>query len=149
MTTGTEEQFDVIVVGGGVAGICAAIQSALLGASTALIERELVLGGNSASHFKLHIEGCHHYHPWGRETGIVEELEAEAAWRGAYIQPSGGMSGYFNSQWSEILLAACAAAGVTVYLKTLAVEPEMRDGRIAAVHAQDMLRHQRVRLGVG
>ena len=138
-----------MVIGGGVAGVCAAIQSARLGASTALIERELVLGGNSASHFKLHIEGCHHYHPWGRETGIVEELEAEAAWRGAYIEPSGGMSGYFNSQWSEILLEACEAAGVTVYLKTLALEPDMRNGRIVAVHAQDMLRHQRVRLAVG
>lgn len=149
MTEKAGERFDVIVIGGGVAGICAAIQSARLGASTALVERELVLGGNSAPHFKLHIEGCHHYHPWCRETGIVEELEAEAAWRGAYIEPSGGMSGFFNSQWGEILVEACEAAGVTLYSKTLVVEPEMREGRIAALHAEDMLRHERVRLGVG
>lgn len=40
-----KSKYDVIVFGGGVAGVCAAIQSARTGASTLLVEREARLGG--------------------------------------------------------------------------------------------------------
>ena len=39
------DQYDVIVAGGGPAGIAAAVSSARLGAKTALIERYGILGG--------------------------------------------------------------------------------------------------------
>ena len=130
---------DVVVIGGGVAGVCAAIQSARLGANTALVERELVLGGNSNSSFCLHIEGASSNHKYGNETGIIEELEAEAVVRGAFMPAGGGQPSYFNSRWSEILLQACEDSGVIVYLKTFATRARTRGGRITSIVAEDML----------
>ena len=44
-----KKHYDVIVVGGGMSGICAAIASARHGASTALIQDRSVYGGNASS----------------------------------------------------------------------------------------------------
>lgn len=41
-----KEEYDVVVVGSGPAGICAAVSAARMGARTALVERYGVLGGN-------------------------------------------------------------------------------------------------------
>ena len=46
-----EFTYDVAVIGGGVAGICAAIAAAKGGAKTVLIERNAVVGGMSTSGF--------------------------------------------------------------------------------------------------
>src|SRR5512139_1045437 len=45
----TAERYDVIVVGGGMAGIAAAISAAGCGAHTLLVERSEVLGGNATN----------------------------------------------------------------------------------------------------
>ncbi|MEX2683089.1 MAG: FAD-dependent oxidoreductase [Candidatus Sigynarchaeota archaeon] len=67
---------DVLVVGGGFAGTCAAIASARQGATTALVEQRGVLGGNGSSLVRVHIGGAPD-HGWqfdARETGIIEEI---------------------------------------------------------------------------
>ena len=43
------KDYDVVVVGGGMSGICAAIASAREGAKTALIQDRSVYGGNASS----------------------------------------------------------------------------------------------------
>jgi len=67
-------EFDVIVVGGGVAGCCAAIAAARLGAKTLLLHDRPVLGGNASMELGVHPEGAGGHHPNARETGIVEEM---------------------------------------------------------------------------
>jgi NADPH-dependent 2,4-dienoyl-CoA reductase/sulfur reductase-like enzyme len=42
-------KFDVVVVGGGISGTCAAISAARNGAKTALVRERSMLGGNSSS----------------------------------------------------------------------------------------------------
>jgi hypothetical protein len=77
------QEYDVIVVGGGMAGVCAAMASARHGAKTALIQDRPVLGGNSSSEIRMHICGADRSggRPNMRETGILEELRLENAAR--------------------------------------------------------------------
>jgi len=76
---------DVVVIGGGMAGVCAAIAAARNGASVVLIQDRPVLGGNSSSEIRMHIVGadCHgsRNDTDARETGILEELRLECAVR--------------------------------------------------------------------
>ncbi|WP_349770679.1 FAD-dependent oxidoreductase, partial [Atribacter sp.] len=47
------EQYDLIVVGGGLAGTCAAVAAARLGCRVALVQNRPVLGGNSSSEIRV------------------------------------------------------------------------------------------------
>ena len=69
--------FDVAILGGGLAGICAAVAAARNGAKTVLVQDRSVLGGNSSSEIRVHVNGVNHLKPNGipeRETGIIEEI---------------------------------------------------------------------------
>lgn len=74
---------DFVVIGGGMAGINAALAAARNGARTVLIQDRSVLGGNASSEIKMHIVGAdeHGQRPGARETGIIEELRLEDAVR--------------------------------------------------------------------
>ncbi|MFQ6099290.1 MAG: FAD-dependent oxidoreductase, partial [Armatimonadota bacterium] len=66
-------RYEVIVIGGGMAGVCAAIASARLGCRTALVHDRPVLGGNASSEVRVNIGGADHSFRHARETGIIEE----------------------------------------------------------------------------
>lgn len=70
----TNLYFDVAVVGGGLAGICAAIASSRHGAKTALIQDRPVFGGNSSSEIRVPPRGALACSTWARETGIIDEI---------------------------------------------------------------------------
>ena len=70
---------DLCVVGGGLAGFCAALAAARHGIKTILIQDRPVLGGNSSSEIRMSIGGCHGKD--NRETGIVEEVKLENAYQ--------------------------------------------------------------------
>ena len=53
-----EANYDVIVVGGGMAGTCAALAAARHGANTALVNARPMLGGNASSEIRIHISGA-------------------------------------------------------------------------------------------
>lgn len=67
-------EFDVVVVGGGVAGCCAAITSARLGLKVALVQDRPVLGGNSSSEVRVWIQGKTHTGTYPILGEIVDEL---------------------------------------------------------------------------
>lgn len=66
---------DFVVVGGGMAGICAAVAAARNGIKTVLVQDRPMLGGNASSEIRMWICGAHGDN--NRETGIVEELLLE------------------------------------------------------------------------
>ncbi|MDG3007883.1 FAD-dependent oxidoreductase [Paludisphaera mucosa] len=72
---------DLLVAGGGPAGVCAALSAARNGAKVVLVQDRSRLGGNSSSEVKMHIVGAnmHQGRPGWREGGIIEELRLDDA----------------------------------------------------------------------
>ena len=70
---------DLCVIGGGMAGICAAIASARNGAKTVLMHERPVLGGNASSEIRMWVCGAQGEN--NRETGILEEIQMENYYR--------------------------------------------------------------------
>lgn len=64
---------EVCVIGGGMAGLCAALASARSGRKTILVQDRAVLGGNASSEVRMWICGAHG--PNNKETGYLEEIQ--------------------------------------------------------------------------
>jgi glycine/D-amino acid oxidase-like deaminating enzyme len=72
---------EVVVAGGGMSGVCAAIAAARNGAHVVLVQNRSRLGGNSSSEVRMHIVGAnwHKNRPGWREGGLLEELRLDDA----------------------------------------------------------------------
>jgi hypothetical protein len=70
---------DFCVVGGGMAGLCAAIAAARHGATVVLMHDRPVFGGNASSECRVHICGADRHNTIKnlRETGLLEEIRME------------------------------------------------------------------------
>ncbi len=66
--------YDLVVVGGGMAGTAAAVSAARQGLSVALIQDRPVLGGNASSEVRVWPEGHTRQKPYPHVGEIVEEL---------------------------------------------------------------------------
>jgi len=68
--------FDLVVVGGGIAGTCTAVSAARLGLQVALIQNRPVLGGNNSSEVRVHLGGEINLPPYPAIGNIVRELDS-------------------------------------------------------------------------
>lgn len=68
-------QVDFCVVGGGMAGMLAAIAAARHGVKVALVQDRPVLGGNASSEIRMHVCGAHGENK--KETGLLEEIQLD------------------------------------------------------------------------
>ncbi|HBL77664.1 MAG: pyridine nucleotide-disulfide oxidoreductase [Bacteroidetes bacterium GWF2_42_66] len=66
--------FDFVVIGGGMAGTCAAISAARLGVKVALIQDRPVLGGNNSSEVRVHLGGRIKLDPYPNLGNLVNEI---------------------------------------------------------------------------
>lgn len=80
---------DLTVIGGGLAGVCAAVAAAREGRTVALITNRPVLGGNSSSEVRVWVVGAtaHGYNHFAREGGIMGELFVENQYRNPQGNP--------------------------------------------------------------
>ncbi|MCU0795786.1 MAG: FAD-dependent oxidoreductase [Akkermansiaceae bacterium] len=76
---------DLVVIGGGLAGTCAAIAAARSGIQVILVQDRPVLGGNASSEVRLWALGATSHmgnnNRWSREGGIVDEILVENLFR--------------------------------------------------------------------
>ncbi len=81
-----ERTYEVVVVGGGMAGVCAAIAAARKGVKTALVQNRSMFGGNASSEIRMHIVGAssHGAKKNLAETGILLEILLENKRRNPY-----------------------------------------------------------------
>lgn len=75
---------DFCVVGGGMAGLIAAVAAARRGVKTLLMHDRPVLGGNASSEIRMFIGGASSENADYRETGILEEILLENRYRNTY-----------------------------------------------------------------
>ena len=76
---------DLVVVGGGMAGTCAAITAARKGIKVVLVQDRPVLGGNGSSEVRLWVLGATSHmgnnNRWAREGGLIDEILVENLFR--------------------------------------------------------------------
>jgi hypothetical protein len=76
---------DLVVVGGGMAGICSSITAARQGIKVVLIQDRPVLGGNASSEVRLWILGATSHmgnnNRWAREGGVIDEILLDNLYR--------------------------------------------------------------------
>ena len=126
-------KYDVVVVGGGMSGMIAAIASARNGAYTAIVHDRSVYGGNASSETRMHISGasCH----WGKknaaETGILMELQLEnkylnddynySIWDGVLwgsVKKTSGLDEYMNTTMEKVFSSGSSVEVIECYQMT-------------------------------
>ena len=122
--------FDVVVVGGGIAGTCAALSAARSGLKVAFIQDRPVLGGNNSSEVRVWLQGARNKAPWPRIGDIVAELEQK---KKAHYGPSNTAELYEDDK--KIALVR-AEKNISLFLEHRMNDVDMQKGRIRSVVAQ-------------
>ena len=143
-----EKNFDFLVVGGGLAGLCCAIAAARKGVMTALVQERPVLGGNSSSEIRVVPVGSSESHSWAMETGIIDELLLEDR----VANDTQFNDGAINSLYDITLYnKALEEKNIELFLNTSIIRVEIADVKedqsVLAFSKQKFNRHIKVAYG--
>ncbi len=151
--------FDLVVVGGGMAGCCAAVSAARYGCKVALIQNRPVLGGNNSSEVRVGLSGLIYQQPYPNLGRLVDEIGSIGHWTNyeAKLDPSsprsrhilevitrnpeklihnaGPASNYGNEKKRNVVENE---PGVTLFLNTHVFKTEKEGNRIIAVTGKDI-----------
>ncbi|MGX9522905.1 FAD-dependent oxidoreductase [Vibrio mediterranei] len=124
--------YDIVIVGGGMSGVCAAISAARNDAKVALVQNRPMLGGNASSEVKMHICGAdyHASRTNARETGIIEEILL----RNRYMNPQHSFSILDTVLWEF----ATEEENIDLYLNAHMNDVHVEEGNIKSVTVNQM-----------
>lgn len=127
---------DFVVVGGGIAGLCAAVAAARNGAKTVIIQDRPMFGGNASSEIRMWICGAHGENR--KETGLLEELQLD----NYYYNPT-----MKYTIWDDVMYGfAKQEKNLTVLLNTTVEKVETENGRITSVTGWNLTEYCRYKV---
>ena len=152
-------RYDLVVVGGGIAGCCAALSAARLGCRVALVQNRSVLGGNNSSEVRVGLSGLIAKDPYPRLGYLLDELGGVGHWTNfeahqdttsarsrkilsvirehpeKLIHNAGPASNYEDDRKLSLIKGE---KNITLFLNTQVVKANCRNGRIRSVVGQDI-----------
>lgn len=121
--------FDLVVAGGGLAGICAAVSAARLGLKVALIQNRPVLGGNNSSEIRVHLMGNTDQNRYPEIGNIVREMDL----------PDPGNAGpaeAYGDMLKEMIVRS--EPNISLFLNLHVIDAEVIDLTISSIVARNI-----------
>lgn len=122
-------EYDFVVAGGGVAGMCAAVAAARKGLKVALIHDRPVLGGNNSSEVRVHLGGSIECGPYPNLGNMIKEFGHTK---------KGNAKAAENYEDGKKMSFVGDEENISLFLNCHVTDVEMKDGRIVALLARDI-----------
>jgi hypothetical protein len=135
--------YDLVVVGGGIAGTCAAVAAARLGLSVCLVQDRPVLGGNNSSEVRVWLAGATNGALYPRVGNLVNEFRQK---RKAHYGPDNRAELYEDDMKLGVVRAEKTLTLLLEHRVNGAEAGKGNEGRIKAVIAQHTRSARRVRI---
>ena len=159
--------YDLVVVGGGLAGCAAALAAARYGCRVALVQNRPVLGGNNSSEVRVGPSGLINQKPYPRLGILCDELTGAGHWTNVealkdttllrsklilnelkhhpekHRHNAGPASNYDDDRKLELIEAEPL---ISLFLNTQVVSADKRGSRIRSVVCRDNLTGETIRL---
>ncbi|MEO2046986.1 MAG: FAD-dependent oxidoreductase [Pirellulales bacterium] len=134
------EKFDLVVIGGGIAGTSAAVTAARLGLNVALIQDRPVLGGNSSSEVRVWPQGHVNQPPYPRVGDVVMELIPE---EGVNSKNAQSGSVFDDTQKMEVVKSE---KNITLFMEQWVNRAIAKNGHIQSVICQHVRTSRRTKV---
>ncbi|MCB0689211.1 MAG: FAD-dependent oxidoreductase [Saprospiraceae bacterium] len=129
--------YDLVVIGGGMAGTCTALSAARQGLKVALVQNRPVLGGNNSSEIRVHLMGRTDKNDFPVLGRIVHELD-----NGDPGNANSDGDRYGDDRKEEIVRMQ---PNLDLFLSMHAYDVEMKDHQITAVIARHIQTNEELR----
>lgn len=131
--TASAKPFDLVVVGGGVSGICTAISAARYGLEVALVQDRPVLGGNNSAEIRVHLCGKINKDPYPNLGNLTWMM-------GPHAGGNGGKADHYKEQLKLDLCKAEKTLHLFLSTHVNRVETKKENGRllISAVYGENI-----------
>lgn len=129
-------EYDLIVAGGGISGICAAVAAARLNMKVAIINDRPVLGGNNSAEVRVHLGGRIELDPYPNLGNLIKEF--------GHKKCSNADTEEAFEDWKKE--AVLREAGVDILMPYHVVSVSMDGDRIASLQARHIATGELIRL---